>query len=602
MQVQSTRLAGWLKPWGMSLLVFGLVLACYWPSLRGELIWNDREYVPTPQLRSLEGLGRIWMQPGATEQYYPLLYSALWLQCRLWGEQPLGYHLVTLALHAGAAVLFALVLLRLAIPGAWLAALLFALHPVNVESVAWITEQKNTLSLVFYLAAALVYLRFDETRQRSAYIIALGLFLLSLPCKTATSTLPAALLVVLWWKRGRLNLRRDVAPLLPWLAAGAVAGVFTSWVERHYTGANGEDFTLPLLDRGLVAGRALWFYLGHVVWPLQLNFVYPRWEPDPAVFWQWLFPLGAFALAAALWAVRGRTRAPLAAFLLFAGSLFPVLGVVYFYSMRYSWVWDHWQYLPDLGPIAFIAACLTRGWESAAPRWRPLGPALAGMLILALGVLTWRHTGMFHDNDTLYRMTLERNPACWMAHNNLGADLAKSPDHVAEALAHYEAALRIRPDYAEAHNNLAILLAKLPDRHAEALTHYEQALHFQPDFSEAHDNLANLLATIPGREAEAIVHYQEALRIKPDNADAHFNLAGLLAQLPGREAEAIAHYQEALRIKPDHVQAYNNLAVLFARQGRIEEAEETWTKALQIDPNYDDARRNLRLLQQPTGR
>ena len=602
MQVPGTRPAGWLKPWGMGLLVFGLVLACYWPSLRGELIWNDREYVPTPQLRSLEGLGRIWMQPGATEQYYPLLYSALWLQCRLWGEQPLGYHLVTLALHAGAAVLFALVLLRLAIPGAWLAALLFALHPVNVESVAWITEQKNTLSLVFYLAAALVYLRFDETRQRSAYIIALGLFLLSLPCKTATSTLPAALLVVLWWKRGRLNLRRDVAPLLPWLAAGAVAGVFTSWVERHYTGANGEDFTLPLLDRGLVAGRALWFYLGHVVWPLQLNFVYPRWEPDPAVFWQWLFPLGAFALAAALWAVRGRTRAPLAAFLLFAGSLFPVLGVVYFYSMRYSWVWDHWQYLPDLGPIAFIAACLTRGWESAAPRWRPLGPALAGMLIMALGVLPWRHTGMFHDNDTLYRMTLERNPACWMAHNNLGADLAKSPDHVAEALAHYEAALRIRPDYAEAHNNLAILLAKLPDRHAEALAHYEQALHFQPDFSEAHDNLANLLATIPGREAEAIVHYQEALRIKPDNADAHFNLAGLLAQLPGREAEAIAHYQEALRIKPDHVQAYNNLAVLFARQGRIEEAEETWTKALQIDPNYDDARRNLRLLQQQTGR
>jgi tetratricopeptide (TPR) repeat protein len=346
----------------------------------------------------------------------------------------------------------------------------------------------------------------------------------------------------------------------------------------------------------------LWFYLGHVVWPLQLNFVYPRWEPDPAVFWQWLFPLGAFALLAVLWAVRGRTRAPLAAFLLFAGSLFPVLGAVYFYSMRYSWVWDHWQYLPDLGPIAFIAACLTRGWESAAPRWRPLGPALAGLLILTLGVLTWQHTAMFHDNDTLYRMTLERNPDCWMAHNNLGADLAKSPGHVADALAHYEAALRIRPDYAEAHNNLGILLAKLPDRRAEALSQYEQALHFQPDFSEAHDNLANLLATIPGREVEAIAHYQEALRIKPDNADAHFNLAGLLAQLPGREAEAIAHYQEALRIKPDHVQAYNNLAVLFARQGRTEEAAKTWTRALQIDPGYDDARRNLQLLQQQAGR
>jgi tetratricopeptide (TPR) repeat protein len=602
MKVQNARPASWLKPWGMSLLVFALVLACYWPSLRGELIWNDPEYVPTPQLRSLEGLGRIWIQPGSTEQYYPLLYSALWLQCRLWGEQPLGYHLVNMALHAGAAVLFALVLLRLAVPGAWLAAFLFAVHPVHVESVAWITEQKNTLSLVFYLASALVYLRFDETRQRRAYLIALSLFLLSLPCKTVTATLPAALMVVLWWKRGRLSLRRDVAPLLPWLAFGAVAGMFTSWVERHYTGANGQEFTLPLLERVLVAGRALWFYLGHVVWPLQLNFVYPRWEPDPAVFWQWLFLLGAFVLAAALWAVRNRTRAPLATFLLFAGSLFPVLGVVYFYSMRYSWVWDHWQYLPDLAPIAFIAACLALGWESVALRWRPLGPALASLLILTLGVLTWQHTAMFHDNDTLYRMTLERNPDCWMAHNNLGADLAKSPGHVADALAHYEAALRIRPDYAEAHNNLGILLAKLPDRRAEALSQYEQALHFQPDFSEAHDNLANLLATIPGREVEAIAHYQEALRIKPDNADAHFNLAGLLAQLPGREAEAIAHYQEALRIKPDHVQAYNNLAVLFARQGRTEEAAKTWTRALQIDPGYDDARRNLQLLQQQAGR
>ena len=586
----------------MGVLVLGVVLACYWPSLRGELIWNDRDYIPTRSLRSLEGLGRLWTQLGATEQYYPLVSTAFWLQCRLWGEQPLGYHLVTLALHAGAAVLFALVLRRLAIPGAWLAGLIFALHPVHVESVAWITEQKNTFSQVFYLAAALAYLRFDETRRRRAYFAALGLFLLSLPCKTATATLPAALLVVLWWKRGRLDRRRDVAPLVPWLIVGVAASLFTSWVERKYVGASGDEFTLPLLERGLVAGRALWFYLGHVVWPLQLNFIYARWVPDAAVFWQWLFPLGAVILAGVLWAVRRRTRAPLAAYLCFAGSLFPVLGVVILYGMRYSWVWDHWQYLPDLGPIALIAAVLVRGWESLGSRGRPWGPAATCLLLLPLGALTWRHTAMFHDTDTLYRMTLERNPACWMAHNNLGADLANSPGHTAEALAHYEEALRIRPDYAEAHNNLANLLATLPGRGPEALAHYEQALRLQPNFSEAHDNLANLLATLPGREPEAIAHYREALRIRPDNGTAHFNLAYQLARQPGHDPEAIAHYCEALRLDPVDVQAYNNLGMIYFTEGRTGEAVEAWTKALQIDPNYDAPRQNLRLLQVQGGR
>ncbi len=624
--------AGRFRMWGWAALIAGLLLVCYWPALRGGLIWNDRDYVTRPELRSLAGLGRIWTQPGATQQYYPVLHSAFWLQYRLWGENPLGYRLVTLALHAGAAVLFALVLRRLLVPGAALAALLFALHPVHVQSVAWITEQKNTLSLVLYLGAALAYLRFDESRQRRAYATALGLFVLSLLCKTVTATLPAALLVVLWWQRGRLEARRDVAPLLPWLVLGAAAGVFTSWVEQHFVGARGENFDLSLLARGLVAGRAVWIYLGHLVWPWRLNFVYPRWTPDPTELGQWLGLLGALTLAGGLWAWRRRSRAPLAVFLLFAGSLFPVLGFVNLYGALYSWVWDHWQYLPDLAPLALLAAGLVRGWSRLGPRWQSFGPAAAGLLVMALGALTWRHAGTFRDEETLYRVTLERNPAAWMAHNNLANLLVEQPGRATEAIAHYREALQLRPQHYHAHVNLANLLVKLPGGQDEALAHFEEALRLKPDYPEAHNYLANLLARRPGRAPEALAHYEQALRLKPDYAAAHNNLAGLLATLPGRQPEVLAHYREALRLDPQFAEACNNLAnqlaqmpghdaeavalyeralrinpglapahhnfaIVLARSGRLDEAIAHCTRALQLDPAFAEARQTLAYLQ-----
>lgn len=566
----------------------------YFPALSGGLIWNDLDYVTKPALRSLAGLGRIWTQPGATEQYYPLLHSAFWLQGRLWGQHPLGYHLVTVALHAGAAVLFALVLRRLAVPGAWLAALLFALHPVHVESVAWITEQKNTLSLVLYLAAALVYLRFDATRSRRAYLGALGLFVLSLLCKTVTATLPAALLVIFWWQRGRLDWRREVRPLLPWFAIGAAMGGFTSWVERHYVGAEGESFDLSLLERGLVAGRALWFYLGQVVWPRHLNFVYFRWTPDAASAGQWLFPLGALLLAAGLWALRRRTRAPLAAWLFFAGSLFPVLGFVNLYGALYSWVWDHWQYLPDLGLIALLAAGLTRGWELAPARWRFLGPVGAGLLALGLGTLTWRHTKIFHDNETLFRATLAGNPDCWMAHYDLGNLLAKTPAVVPEAIIHFQETLRLRPGYAGAHINLGVVLAGLPGRSAEALAHLVAAVQSEPNNAKAWYNLANLRAATPARASEAIAAFERALRLQPDFADAHNNLGQLLATRPGRETDALAHFEAALAQQPGLASAHNNLGNLLANlPGRLPEAVTHLETALRLSPDFAEAHYNL---------
>jgi hypothetical protein len=303
-----------------------LTLAVYWPALRGGFIWDDDAHVTRVDLRSLGGLFRIWFEPGATQQYYPLLHSAFWFENKLWGDSPLGYHLVNALLHATAATLFGVLLKRLAVPGAWFAAFLFLLHPVCVESVAWISEQKNTLSLVLYLTAGIAYLRFVEKRTWRNYLLVTLLFIFALLTKTVTATVPAAMLVVGWWQRGRLEWKRDVVPLLPWFAMGAMGGLLTAHFERVLIGAEGDEFALGFFDRVVLAGRVVWFYFGKLLWPADLIFFYPRWAIDAGVWWQWLFPVAALIFVGALFWWRHRTRGPLASALLFGGSLFPVLG------------------------------------------------------------------------------------------------------------------------------------------------------------------------------------------------------------------------------------------------------------------------------------
>jgi tetratricopeptide (TPR) repeat protein len=411
--------------------------------------------------------------------------------------------------------------------------------------------------------------------------------------KTVTATLPAALLVVLWWKRGRLSWRTDVLPLLPWLAVSAAGGLFSSWVERHYLVAEGTDFSLSFLGRLLVAGRAVWFYAATLIWPFNLNFIYPRWEVNVASWQQWLFPLGLLALGAGLWAIRRRTRAPLAAFLFFVGSLFPVLGFVNLYGSLYSWVWDHWQYLPDLGLIALAAAGLALGWDMAAIRLRWLGPALVAALAIGLGALTWDHCGMFRNDQTLYRTTIARNPACWMAHNNLGNTL-NVEGRTTEAISEYQAALRIKPDHVGAHYNLAFTLAGIPGRLPEAIAEYEATLQLKPDYPEAHFNLGLALARSPGRLPEAIAQFEAALRINPGYAEAHFSRGLALSKSPGRLPEAIPEFEAALQIKPDYLEAHNNLGIALANiPNRSPEAVAQFEAALRIKPDAAETHNNL---------
>jgi len=529
--------------------------------------------------------------PRTTLQYYPLLYSSSWLQERFWADSPTGYHLVNLLLHIGCVVLALKILRFLRIPGAELATIIFALHPVNVETVAWITERKNTLSGFFGLAATLWYLKFDESRSRRSYALALGLFLLGLLSKTAIVTLPLALLVIFWWKRGAISWRRDVMPLIPFFFLSAAAGLMTWWVEHVNIAYRARTLDFSPVERCLIAGRAFWFQLGKVLWPSNLMFIYPRWEINAAVAWQYLFPIAVLGLLGILWSLRRWSRGLLAGVLIYIFLLLPALGFLNQYAFIYSFVTDHWQYLACLGIITPCAS----GIVLLAGQFKPWKDWLEPGITLLLGgvvfLLTWQQSRMYANAETLYRTTIARNPGCWMAYANLG-DILYQANRIPEAMDLFNQAMRIKP--AVAHYSLGNSFVET-GRTSEAINEYNQALTIDPDDAETHNNLGNALL-LTGRSSEAIHEYEQALRLNPAYAKAHNNLGNALVQT-GRAPEAIDHYKEALRITPNSADAHNNLAAALAQMGQVSEAIEQLKAALRIKPYDTDTRNNLTKLE-----
>lgn len=585
-------------PWRTVALGVALVLAVlalYGPALHGTPVWDDEAHMTLPKLRSAEGLWRIWTEPGAAQQYYPLTHTLFWLEHRLWGEWPLGHHLVNVLMHLGVVALLWRVLLFLRVPGAGLAAALFALHPVQVESVAWISELKNTLSGVLYLGAALLYLKFEAGRRRWHYAGALGLFLLALASKTVVATLPAALLVVFWWQRGKLRWRADVVPLLPFFALGIGAGLFTAWMEKHHIGAEGAEFALTLPQRLLIAGRAPWFYLGKLLWPHPLVFIYPRWVVDAGVWWQWLFPLAFLLLLAAAWRF-GRGRGALAGLLFFVGTLFPALGFINVYPFRYSFVADHFQYLASIGPLTLLAVLITR-WSAHYARRVPQ-EALA---VVVCALLVWLGRGearQFENIETLWTETLRKNPDCWMAQNNLGLHwmATKRLEKAAEC---FEALTKLQPQFIDGHVKLGNVLLHA-NRLAEARRSFEVALKIDPQHSHALVNLGNVCLQ-EGKLSEAEKWFQATLDQEPDHVEAHNNLGNVLQQ-KGWAPEAIKHFRRAIELKPGYAEAHNNLGNALLVQGHQEEALHCYEQAVVLSPAYEDAHYNLGNLSRDLGK
>ena len=584
-----------------AVLLVAATFAAYRPAWNGQFLWDDDSWTTliADLLHDGHGLWRMWTVPAALQQYYPLSGTSFWLDAHLWGDWTLPYHLENIDLHATEALLFWRVLWRLDVPGAALAAAIFALQPVMVESVAWITERKNVLSLALYLTALLCYGRFtgfwQPTTARTAaspprrvcwYFGALVWFLAALTAKVTAFSLPAVVLLLCWWRRGRIHWRQDVLPTLPFFALSVGFGLAVSSLEKQHLGAMGPDFAFTPVQRCLIAGRVFWFYAAKLLWPAYQSFIYPRWTLDPHSFTQWLYPATALAAVLLPFLLRHRIgRGPAAAVFFYAGTLFPVMGLLNGYFMFYSFVWDHLAYVSSLGIITLAAAGLTRAAERVArspffrtarvsqptvdsprlvsrsvPLTSHFSLLLSIVLLSLLATLTWRQSTMYRDVVTLYRTTLRQNSACWLACNNLGSALV-AQGKTDEAIHLYERAIVLRPAYAEAHNNLANAFAHT-GHPQEAVAQYEAALATDPQIAGIHANLAVVLTQM-GRPDEGIIQYREAARTGHDRATALVNLADALLQR-GDHREAAARLAQALALRPADAGVANDLAFLVA--------------------------------------
>jgi tetratricopeptide (TPR) repeat protein len=579
--------------WTFALLLIAAIFAAYQPVWHAGFIWDDDLYVTgNPLLTAPDGLWRIWFSQDALSQYFPLVYTTLRVEHAFWGLAPLGYHCVNIFLHAINALLLWRLLVRLVIPGAWLAAAIFALHPVQVESVAWVTELKNVEMGFFFLLSLLAWTAFNRVgtpRRRRFYFLSLVFYALALFSKTTACTLPAVLLLIPWLRGERIT-RRTVLEVMPYVAMGLGMGLLTVWWERYHQGAQGRGFTIGLLERLLIAGRGVWFYLDKLFWPAKLTFSYPRWTLSPAnpVAWLWLLALCGFG-GTAFFARRRIGRGAFAALAFFVVTLCPMLGLLMLYTFRYTFVADHYQYLACIGPIALVSAGAERLHRLSRQRHPFAVPSVCALLLGALGILTWRQSGTYRDIETLWRTTIARNPQSWMAHNNLGMEMDRQ-GRAREAIAEYIEALQIGPDSPETHYNYANALHR-QRRTQEAIAEYREAFRLDPAYAQAHYNLGNALSD-EGRTQEAIAEYREACRLHPAYADAHYNLAdSLFAE--GRRDEAIDQYRETLRLQPANANAHNNLGFALSQQGRADEAIVQYSDAVRLDPTLAKAHYNL---------
>jgi Tfp pilus assembly protein PilF len=470
-----------------------------------------------------------------------------------------------------------------------LAALVFAIHPVNVATVAWISEQKNTLSMLFYAVAILLYLKFDENDKWSWYALSLVAFLLAALAKSAVVMLPVVLLGCVWWQRGRVGWK-DLVYSVPFFVVSLALALVTIWFQHYRALEQSTVRTAGFLLRLATAGWVPWFYLGKALLPVDLAMMYPQWDVDASRWISYLPGMILIACLALFWWKRETWGRPLFFGLgYFVVTLFPVLGFFDQGFYRYSLVADHWQYYSIIGVIALVVGTGEATVRRLGGPGRPVGVLASVVVLVALGMAAWRRDYVYATEETLWRDTLAKSPRCWVAHNNLGAFLAQTGP-IEEAIAHLQQALQIKPDYPEPHYNWALALERA-GKAQEAIRQYEQALQMKPDYTKAHYNLGLALWGM-GRVDDAIAHYEQALRIEPDCVEAHNNLAVALWQT-GKIEEAIRHYELAVQIQPDFAEAQNSLGLALRQVGRTRQAIEHWEQALKTKPDFADACNNL---------
>ena len=534
-----------------------MVIISYLPAvLWGGFVWDDVIFQDALPVRELSGLWEIWFSPGAIERHYwPMTYSSFWLEHKLWGFAPAGYHAVNVLLHLVNTMLVWYLLRRMAVPGAWVIAAVFAVHPLHVESVAWIIERKDVLSGLFYFSAALLYMRFAESPRPRYYMVALALFTAGLLSKSIVVTLPAALLIWHWWKSGRITVQ-DALRLAPFFAVGfaiTLADLFISQSQAHLS------LEYSILERVLIASRALWWYAGKIILPIDLSIIYPLWDISVMQPLAWLYVVGAAAVAAALWLLRDRIgRGPMAGALFFAVTLSPTLGFVDYDYMLYSFVADRYQYIAGIGVMAVVVGCAAHGVTAVHSAGRLPVFASIGILgvkasvLVAFGMLTWQQSSVYRDNITLNSHIISHNPQARHAHMNLG-DALLELDRVEDALEAYGVAIEQSPNDAELQLRYGWVLIR------------------------------------QGRFDEAEPYFQRASEVNAFDKNYLLGWAVLLNQ-KGNYEEAVDELETLIDLHPQDSQAYALLGEVLTQMGLYEEALDALDRALAIAPGFEGAR------------
>ncbi|MGZ5544230.1 MAG: tetratricopeptide repeat protein, partial [Limisphaerales bacterium] len=538
----------------MSAALLAITFLIYLPSLHGGKIFDD-DIMLNPLVQSPKGLYDIWFK-AMTPDYFPLTFSSLWLEYRFWGDNMFGYHVTNVLLHAISAILLWRVLRTMKVPGAWLAAMVFAVHPVNVESVAWISQRKNALAMPFFLATILFYLKSKaQSGNIKYYVLSLVSFALALSSKTAVVPLPVVLLLVDSWQgrdavATKLTTVSTLKRVAPYFALSLIFGLITLWFQRHRVIGVEEVQTGSMAARLATAGWALWFYLYKTFVPLNLVFVYPRWQILPNHILTWL-PLVAFVgIAVAIWRWRKRMRGVVLAFGYFVLMLLPVLGFVSIYYQKFSLVADHWQYFAIIGPIALAAAALVSMVRTQAAI-NTIAIALSG----GLAFLAWQQSHLYQSAEIIWRDTIARNPTCWLAHNSYGLEVMQR-------------ALGSSP----------------PDKPLleEAIAHYQESVRLRPDNVEARINIGSALIAL-GRVDEGKAEFKRTQEDFPNDALAFYNL-GFILQQERKLAEAVAEYRKAIKVWPQYTLAYMWLGRALAQDSKFAEAEEAYSQAVKFLP------------------
>jgi tetratricopeptide (TPR) repeat protein len=636
------------KDFALWIGVLALVtLTVYSPVLHGKFLWeDDRNVMENRALRNADGLKRIWLSPRSQAQYQPLTQSTFWAEYQLLGADeraelsPLLFHLTNIILHAGSATLLWFVLRGLRVPGSWIAAAAWALHPVQVEAAAWISERGTVLSGVFFFGTVLAYLRSGFAAQIQAngssedqhpkpdiefYFLALLLFVLGLLSKPQIWPLPIVLLCVMWWRNSRAD-AREYLRLLPFLVIGIAIAWWTSYIEVSNLAVRGPEWSLSISQRLLLAGHAFWFYVAKLFLPVRLSLIYPEWDLANAPAWAWLCPAAVVVLLVLLWALRRRIgRAPFAAAASYFVMLLPWLGIFSVYPMRHSYVVDHFQYHASSAVIALViglaARVVERMIQRAGPREEasPAPYVAAAVLLVALAGTSLARAMAFSGPVPLWRDTLAKNPKAWVAHNNLGytlyEDVMKVPPAqrtddliplLDEAESHFAEAIKLKPDHDRAYMNWGTLLLARGKPEAAAQKFADQ-LRVDPGSIAALEGLARALAQ-QQKFPEAIARYREAIaRADPSvyvartsKATLHLSLADTL-MAAGDVPAALVEYAAAIRLKDDLPQAHLGYAGALAKSGRLVEAAEECATAIRLDPDSVEGRVELARLKMRVG-